>query len=194
MEKAINSKRDGIFNMVFVLTIICAVSALLLSIVFNVTKEPIAMQKRLEMINAIKSVLPKDTVNDPLKDKIEINKREIYIGKDKSGNITGVAFKCVTNEGYGGKIEIMLGLKPDGTINAIEILSHSETPGLGAKITEKWFKDQFKGRNLKNTHWKVKKDGGDIDQITGATISPRAVTKAIYNGLLFYEKIKGEIK
>ncbi len=186
-------KKENILNLVIVLTIICAISALALAYVYNITKEPIAKQKRLEMIKAIKSVLPKNVVNDPLKDKIKIDGRTVYIGKDSSGKVVGVAFKCVSNEGYGGKIEIMLGLKNDGTINAIQILSHSETPGLGAKIEQPWFKKQFKGRNLKNTKWKVKKDGGDIDQISGATISPRAVTKAVYQGLLFFDKNKSKI-
>ena len=186
-------KKENILNLVIVLTIICAISALALAYVYNITKEPIAKQKRLEMIKAIKSVLPKNVVNDPLKDKIKIDGRTVYIGKDSSGKVVGVAFKCVSNEGYGGKIEIMLGLKKDGTINAIQILSHSETPGLGAKIEQPWFKKQFEGRNLKNTKWKVKKDGGDIDQISGATISPRAVTKAVYQGLLFFDKNKSKI-
>ena len=186
-------KKENILNLVIVLTIICAISALALAYVYNITKEPIAKQKRLEMIKAIKSVLPKNVVNDPLKDKIKIDGRTVYIGKDSAGKVVGVAFKCVSNEGYGGKIEIMLGLKKDGTINAIQILSHSETPGLGAKIEQPWFKKQFEGRNLKNTKWKVKKDGGDIDQISGATISPRAVTKAVYQGLLFFDKNKSKI-
>lgn len=194
MEKTANIKKnDNILNLVIVLGIICCVSAFLLSYVYNLTKEPIAKQKRLEMIHAIKSVLPKEVANDPLKDKIIIGNRTVYIGKDESGKVVGVAFKCVSNEGYGGKIVVMLGLKVDGTINAIEIVSHYETPGLGAKIEQPWFKNQFKGRNLKNTKWKVKKDGGDIDQISGATISPRAVTKAVYQGLLFYEKNKSKI-
>ncbi len=186
-------KKENILNLVIVLTIICAISALALAYVYNITKEPIAKQKRLEMIKAIKSVLPKNVVNDPLKDKIKIDGRTVYIGKDSAGKVVGVAFKCVSNEGYSGKIEIMLGLKKDGTINAIQILSHSETPGLGAKIEQPWFKKQFEGRNLKNTKWKVKKDGGDIDQISGATISPRAVTKAVYQGLLFFDKNKSKI-
>ncbi len=188
-------KQDNTLKLVKVLTIICVVSALLLSIVYNMTKKPIARQKRLEMIKAIKSVLPPCSVNDPLKDKITIKNKNIYIGKNKNGKLCGVAFKVFSKEGYGGTIEIMLGINSkNDSINGIEILSMSETPGLGAKITEKWFKDQFKNRNLKNTNWKVKKDGGDIDQISGATISPRAVTKAVYNGLKFYKKNKSKIK
>jgi electron transport complex protein RnfG len=71
-------------------------------------------------------------------------------------------------------------------INGIEILSHLETPGLGAKIREAKFKDRFENRNLSNTAWAVKKDGGDIDGITGATISSRAVIKRVKEGLEFY--------
>ncbi len=187
-------KQDNTLKLVKVLTLICVISAFSLALIYNITKEPIAKQKRLEMIRAIKSVLPPCSVNDPLKDKITINKKDIFIGKNKNGKICGVAFKVYSNEGYGGTIEIMLGIKTkNDSINGIEILSMSETPGLGAKITEKWFKDQFKNRNLKNTVWKVKKDGGDIDQISGATISPRAVTKAVYNGLKFYAKNKNKI-
>jgi len=188
-------KQDNIVKLVVVLTIICVISAFALALVYNVTKEPIAKQKRLEMIKAIKSVLPSSAVNDPVKDKVTIEKKDIYIGKDKNNKVTGVAFKVYSKEGYGGTIEIMLGINcKDNSVNGIEILSMSETPGLGAKITEDWFKNQYKKRNLKNTNWKVKKDGGDIDQISGATISPRAVTKAVYNGLKFFEKYKNKIK
>ena len=180
--------------MIIVLTIICVISAFALSNIYNITKEPIAEQKRLEMIKAIKSVLPKSVKNDPVKDKIVIDNKNIFIGKDENGRFVGAAFKVVTKEGYSGTIEIMLGINgKDDSVNGIEILSMGETPGLGAKITQKWFKDQYKKRNLKNTNWKVKKDGGDIDQISGATISPRAVTKAVYNGLKFYVKNKAKI-
>jgi hypothetical protein len=78
-------KKENIFNMVIVLTIICAVSAFALSLVYNITKEPIAKQKRLEMIKAIKSVMPEGVVNDPLKDKIIIDNKIVYIGKNSEG-------------------------------------------------------------------------------------------------------------
>jgi electron transport complex protein RnfG len=75
----------------------------------------------------------------------------------------------------------------------MEILSHAETPGLGDKITEGWFKELFKGKNLDNIDWRVKKDGGGFDQITGATISPRAVVGAIHRGLEFFREHREEI-
>jgi electron transport complex protein RnfG len=108
-----------------------------------------------------------------------------YRGR-KEGRLTGVAFKVSSPEGYGGTIEVMVGLLPGGAIHGIEVLSHLETPGLGAKIREAKFKDRFKKRNLSNTKWAVKKDAGDIDGITGATISSRAVIKGIKGGLAFY--------
>jgi electron transport complex protein RnfG len=187
-------KQDNIFKMIFVLTIICLISAFALANIYNITKEPIAEQKRLEMVRAIKSVLPKSVINDPVKDKLVVNGKDIYIGKNDKGKNIGIAFKIFSKEGYSGMIEIMLGINcKDNSVNGIEILSMSETPGLGAKITEKWFKNQFKRKNLKNTNWKVKKDGGDIDQISGATISPRAVTKAVFEGLKFYSKNRSKI-
>ena len=77
----------------------------------------------------------------------------------------------------------------DGEITGIDILpGHGETPGLGARVDEDSFKEQFRGRSLNNSVWKVKKDGGNIDQISGATISPRGVAEAVKKGLEIYSK------
>ena len=87
----------------------------------------------------------------------------------------------------------MLGVLPDGAINGVEIVKHSETPGLGAKIVNPEFRLQFKGKSIENTRFMLKKDGGDIDQVTGATISPRAIVKAIKEGLAFFDVHSAEI-
>ena len=87
----------------------------------------------------------------------------------------------------------MVGMDPEGTVAGIEILTHNETPGLGDKITLPVFKDTFAGKNLQNADWRVKKDGGEFDQITGATISPRAVVGAVRRGLEFYHEHRDEI-
>jgi electron transport complex protein RnfG len=183
-----------ILRLIVVLTCICIGSAIALAKIYDLTKGPIAHQKRLEVLRAIKAVLPPYD-NEPDRDMVKVpmgtNKKgeEIqgvfYRGK-KEGRLTGVAFKVSSPEGYGGTIEVMVGLLPGGTIHGIEVLSHLETPGLGAKIREAKFKGRFKKRNLSNTKWAVKKDAGDIDGITGATISSRAVIKAIKGGLEFY--------
>lgn len=188
-----DAMRD-ILRLVVVLTSICIASAIALAKIYDLTKGPIAHQKRLEVLRAIKTVLPPydnepdtDTVKLPMGmgKKGEEEQRIFYRGR-KDARLIGIAFKVTSHEGYGGDIEVMVGIVPDGTICGIEILSYLETPGLGAKIVEPKFKDRFRERNLSNTKWAVKKDGGDIDGITGATISSRAVTKAIKEGLEFY--------
>ncbi|MBQ5547296.1 MAG: FMN-binding protein, partial [Prevotella sp.] len=80
--------------------------------------------------------------------------------------------------GFGGKIDMMVGFLADGTIKGTSVLSHAETPGLGANMTGK-FKDQFNGKNPASYNLSVKKDGGDVDAITAATISSRAFTGAV---------------
>jgi electron transport complex protein RnfG len=190
-----------IFRLIIVLTGICIVSAIALAKIYDLTKGPIAHQKRLEVLRAIKTVLPpydnepdRDFAKLPMgveKKGEEIN-RSFYRGK-KDGRLIGIAFKVTSSEGYGGTIEAMVGILPDGTIHGVEVLSHLETPGLGAKIGGAKFKDRFKDRNLSNTKWAVKKDAGDIDSITGATISSRAVIKAVKEGLTFYEDHKASI-
>lgn len=190
-----------ILKLMLVLTTICFVAALALARVYELTREPIAYQKRLEVLRAIRAVLP-DIDNEPDKDAVRLQLREAT--KDESREITffrgrlddkltGVAFVVVSREGYGGTIEIMLGVDPQGSILGVEILTHLETPGLGAKIVQKPFTQQFVGRNLENTKWAVRKDGGDLDQITGATISPRAVVEAVQEGLEIYQKNQGKI-
>ena len=181
----------GTGRLVITLTIICAVAAVLLSYVHDLTLKPIAAQKRLEKVRALKKVLPaygnhpdKDTVKIQLKNGHAI---EVNLAK-KDGKIIAVAFRMVSHKGYGGDIELLMGVDMHGKITGVEILSMHETPGLGARILGESFKQQFKGKDLSTTKWAVKKDGGDIDQITGATISPRAVTGAIHRGLEIFSK------
>jgi len=183
------------------LTLIAAIAGLILSLVEAVTREPIAEQRRLETLKALQAVLP------PLDNAPDADTVELIVGKDKKGKpikrlfyrgrkdsqLSGVAFKVVAPDGYSGNIEIMTGITPDGTVSGIEILNHAETPGLGAKIVEPAFKGQFKDKSLENADWRVKKDGGQFDQITGATISPRAIVKAVKGGLEYYRDHRGEI-
>jgi electron transport complex protein RnfG len=190
-----------ILRLIVVLTSLCIVSALALAKIYDLTKGPIAHQKRLEVLRAIKTVLP-PYENEPDRDMVKLPmgidkrggeiQRVFYRGR-KDGRLIGVAFKVTSPEGYGGDIEVMVGLLPNGMISGVEILSHLETPGLGAKIREAKFKDRFKNRNLSNTAWAVKRDGGDIDGITGATISSRAVIKGVKEGLEFYRDHEASI-
>lgn len=185
---------NGIPRLVLVLTLITAGAGLILSLVEAVTREPIAEQRRLETLRALQAVLPASD-NSPDEDTVDL-----VIGKDKRGrdvlrkffrgrkgeDFSGIAFQVIAPDGYSGNIAIMVGIDPEGTVSGIEILSHSETPGLGDKIVLPEFKNNFSGKNLDNADWRVKKDGGEFDQITGATISPRAVVGAVRKGLEFY--------
>ena len=196
----IDAMKD-ILRLIVVLTCLCIVSAIALAKIYDLTKGPIAYQKRLEVLRAIRTVLPPYD-NEPDRDMVKLP-----MGIDRKGNeiqgvfyrgrkgdrLIGVAFKVTSPEGYGGNIEVMVGLLPKGMIYGIEVLSHLETPGLGAKIREAKFKDRFKNLNLSNTTWAVKKDAGDIDGITGATISSRAVIKAVKEGLEFYRDHEANI-
>ncbi len=192
---------NSMLRLVMVLTLITAGAGLILSMVEAVTREPIAEQRRLETLRAIQAVLP-PADNSPDQDFVQL-----VTGQDKRGRdvlrifyrgrlaaeLSGVAFQVVAPDGYSGNIAVMVGVDPDGTVAGVEILSHSETPGLGDKITLPAFKDIFDGKNLQNADWRVKKDGGEFDQITGATISPRAVVGAVRNGLEFYREHRAKI-
>lgn len=183
-------------KLVVVLTLVCLIAALALAGVDRITKEPRLEQKRLAHLKAIKSVLPPFD-NDPLKDKKEIEEITFYLGK-KEGKITGIAFSS-KGVGYSGFITIMMGVSPeDDSITGIEILEHSETPGLGANIEKEEFRNQFKEKSLVNSKLvdgglAVKKDRGDIDALTGATISSRGATEAVDKGLKMFLKYKEQI-
>ena len=188
-------------RLALVLTLITAGAGLILSLVETATREPIAEQRRLETLRALKAVLP-PADNSPDEDTVQLLTGQDKRGRDvmrtffrgrQENELSGVAFKVVAPDGYSGNITIMVGVDPEGTVAGIEILSHNETPGLGDKITFPVFKKIFVGKNLENADWRVKKDGGEFDQITGATISPRAVVGAVHKGLEFFRAHKAEI-
>ena len=188
-------------RLVLVLTLVAAGAGLILSLVEMATRAPIAEQRRQETLRALKAVLP------PADHAVDADTVALVTGQDKRGRdvvrtfyrgrqqqvLTGVAFQVVAPDGYSGDIVIMVGVDPVGTVTGIEIIRHAETPGLGDKITLPGFKQIFAGKNLDNADWRVKKDGGEFDQITGATISPRAVVGAVRKGLEFFRDHRQEI-
>ena len=124
--------------------------------------------------------------------------REITIYRArKQGKVTGLAYE-IQGYGYSGEIRLMMGVAADGKLLGVRVLAHKETPGLGDKIEtskSKWIYD-FEGKSLTSPSaekWAVKKDGGVIDQLAGATITPRAVVKAVKGGLEFYDAHRREI-
>ncbi|NCO52933.1 MAG: RnfABCDGE type electron transport complex subunit G [Deltaproteobacteria bacterium] len=188
-------------RLLLALTLIAVCAGFILSQVERATREPIKEQRRLQMLKALSAVLPPFD-NSPDTDKVEIPdgldkkgqpRMKTFYRARQGGELKGVAFKVIAPDGYSGNIEVMVGVDPQDLINGIAIVSHAETPGLGSKINEPAFKDQFKGKGLDNVDWRVKKDGGEFDQITGATISPRAVVGAVSKGLEFYRQHRAEL-
>ena len=185
------------FKLVGILTVICAAAGLLLAVVQRATKEPIEAAGRAERLDAIKRVLPPYD-NEPDRNSVTVegphgNPWTFYVAR-RDGAFAGAAFETVSSQGYGGDIVVMVGVSADDQVHAIEILKAKETPGLGAKIADPEFKSQFAGRDIQTTTWAVKKDQGDIDQITAATISSRAVVSAVEKALKVYQENKGRIQ
>jgi electron transport complex protein RnfG len=128
--------------------------------------------------------------------QVDHETKTIYVAKSND-KVISVAFE-MTAQGYSGPITVMLGVDRKGELLGVRVLSHTETPGLGDKIeAEKshWIFG-FDGLSLSNpneSQWKVKKDGGYFDQFTGATITPRAVVKAIEAGLELFKTHQGQL-
>lgn len=190
------AKTESTFkNMVLSLTLISLGASACLGYVYQMTKEPIELSLLAKKLEAIKLVVP-DFNNDPNSEMYKLptgegDSLEIYPAK-KDGILVGYGVKTYTKKGFSGNITLAAGFKTDGTIVNITVLDHKETPGLGTKITEPQFKDQFKDKNPLQFALKVKKDGGPVDAITAATISSRAFCDAVqraYNTLQ-----KGESK
>ncbi len=186
-----------ILRLCFVLTIIAAVSAGVLAFVNQQTEKPIGKSHLDEKMSAVRSVLPPFD-NEPDRDTVKIKEdgagTTLFYRGRKDGAITGVAFAAVAPNGYSGEIEIMIGVDTEGIVWGIEVLKHLETPGLGSKIETSDFRDQFKGKSLSDPEqWEVMKDGGVFKQITGATISSRAVTFAVAQSLEFFRKHSSRI-
>ena len=186
------SKRESNFiNMVITLFLVAAIAALALGGVYTVTKEPIAIAKQKKLEAAIKSVMPDfDTIVEAKFIDPEGKDSLTFYYAFKNGEEIGAAIKTYTMEGFSGKIELMIGMLDDGTINNTAVLAHKETPGLGDKmdIKKSDFPLQFKGKNPNGFNLKVTKDGGDVDAITAATISSRAFCDAVQRAYNTFER------
>ena len=188
-------KPSTLINMVVALLVITAVSGGVLGLVYGMTKDAIAEVDQKKNEAAIKAVLPLENVTYKA-DTLKYNYEGVdmtfpcNLAYDANGNFQGAAVK--TNEGgFGGKIDMMVGFLADGTIKGTSVLSHAETPGLGANMTGK-FKDQFVDKNPADFKLIVKKDGGDVDAITAATITSRAFSKAVDKAYKAFEANKAQ--
>ena len=173
-------------NMVVVLFSVTLIASAAVGYVQTLTAGPIEAAKEAKQVNAIRQVIPGEFDNDPNADVWKVQtpdsgELEFYPAK-KNGELVGTAVKTYTNNGFGGKIWLMVGFNPDGTISNYSVREHKETPGLGSKM-DTWFvkdgKGDIIGKNPGGNGLKVSKDGGDVDAITAATISSRAFLDAV---------------
>jgi len=143
--------------------------------------------------------VPADSIdNDMLADTVTVSNQDllgnestlVYLGRNKLEPVAAV-FTSVVPDGYSGPIKLLVAVRSDGTRGGVRVVSHKETPGLGDKVEERksdWVFG-FRDKSLDNPpleRWKVKRDGGDFDQFTGATITPRSIVNAVKNTLIFY--------
>ncbi len=184
----------SIINMALRLSLICAIAAFALANVAEVTRGPIAASEARAQREAVEAVLPSfaklaiDTLH------AETDAPALYFSGVGDEGPTGTAFKSASGLGYSGNIEIMMGVNPQGIISGVRVLSHAETPGLGANYAAPEMLDEFYKDRLIGDNWKLKKDGGEVDAVTGATITGRAIADAIETGLQKYLNDQNSIK
>ena len=170
-------KESTLTNMLIALMVITIVSGGVLGFVYGLTKDTIRMNDQIKNDKAIKEVLMTEQKVDSLV-KIECDTLVYYWAFTADNQLIGAAIKT-SQEGFSSKIELMVGILANGKINKVSVLKQQETPGLGANMTDNEFIGQFDSKNPATFKLKVKKDGGDVDAITSATISSRAVSEAI---------------
>jgi electron transport complex protein RnfG len=176
----------------------------LLAYVFQITKVPIEKSEAAARLALFRQIVPASMHdNDILKDTLTIAPNDLL------GNIqasvanrvrinnapAAIILEAIAHDGYSGDIKLLIAIKYDGEISGVRVLTHKETPGLGDYIDiakDDWIK-LFDAESLTKTddkNWQVRKDGGQFDYMAGATITPRAVVKAVHKALKYFEANK----
>lgn len=177
------AKKESTFlNMTLTLFVITIVAGVSLGFINDITKGPKAEAKLARKTSALKNVLPEFN-NNPVQEvsliKSDLAKDSIEIYPAFLDEVqAGTAVVGSSEKGFSGLVKIMVGFHPDGTINNIAVLEQKETPGLGTKMKDEKFIRQFRDKDPSTFNLKVKKDQGDVDALTGATITTRAFGEA----------------
>ena len=194
-------------KMIKIPLILCIVTLLtsgLLMLSEKLTHEKIAEQKKILLLNSLKQLIPDNLHdNDLINSTLTIYESEllchrkvqkVYVGQLQD-ELSIIALPVTSRTGYSGDIDLIVGIQANGEITTVKILEQHETPGLGDLIEahkSDWLL-QFPQKSLENLadkQWQVKKDGGNFDQITGATITPRAVVTAVHQALTYFKDNK----
>jgi len=196
-----SGKTHPVIGSGLLLGLIALIGTSLLAGINELTHERILAQDKLRELQQLNQIVPVTLYdNDLLEDVIEVSSETFFrqrepvtVYRARMGNEPVATLMRVTApDGYNGDIRLLIGIDPDGEVIGVRVVSHRETPGLGDPI-EIERSDWILGFNRKSlvnpesTGWAVKRDGGEFDQFTGATISPRAVVRAVHNTLLYFD-------
>ncbi len=193
--------RDKPYTQGLILGTFTLLVCVFVSAVAFVTKSPIKQRQIEDTQNMLSQVFPASMYDNHLGQEeytltLDGKPVHFFLGR-KNGVPSGIVLFADTT-GYSGAINMLLGIDANGVLTGVRVTNHKETPGLGDLIEpakSKWIFG-FEGKSLDNTsqkNWHVKKDGGEFDSFTGATITPRGVVKGVYEGLQLFAKHKGEI-
>ncbi|MGN0333169.1 MAG: RnfABCDGE type electron transport complex subunit G [Lachnospiraceae bacterium] len=188
---------NKILKNTLILTIITLIAGLALGFVYEITKDPIAQAQDAAKKEAWQAVFPEASLDDF--EQIDVDQKAADEAVKAMGvNATidevckvgedGYVITTTDKEGYGGDIQITVGITADGTVNGVSILSISETAGLGMRATDPSFYEQYQAKQAEKFY--VSKDGGDgepIDALSGATITSRAMTGAVNAALGYFQ-------
>jgi len=180
--------KESALRVILILVLISALSAVLLAWVNQVTSEPIARNKLAETRKAISQVLSAqpDLHFEPRAVEMLVDGSPVryYPAYDARQKLAAIAVVVFAPNGFTNDFEMMVGIDSSCHILDTYVLDHKETPGLGDGMKEEQFKVQFRGKGQDNFRWLVKKDGGDIDALTAATITSRAFTRGAERALM----------
>ena len=185
----------------FLLWLFAVIGTTLVAVTQQQTLERIAANEKKALLRTLTALIPANQIdNDIAQDTLQIPASEL-LGTDKASMVyrarketrpVAVVFSVIAAGGYSGDIHLLVAVYDNGSLAGVRAVKHSETPGLGDAIEARkssWILG-FNGKSLTNPgveRWKVKRDGGDFDQITGATITPRAIVQAVKNSLEYYQ-------
>ena len=196
MKRIARSTLQTAINLVF----FAVVGTAILASVFYMTHDAIVKSEEAEKLKLITQIVPSSIFdNDIIQDTLNIPADPLLGNIDSSlayrarikGEPSAVVLEAVAPDGYSGKINLILAVRANGELAGVRVVSHRETPGLGDYIElpkSPWIKG-FDGKSrevYKDANWKVKKDGGQFDYMAGATITPRAVIKAVNKALIYF--------
>jgi len=204
---AISPIVDNMIRMGLMLALFAMVGTGILALTHRATASRIAANERNAMLERLNQLLPIGSYDNVLlEDTVQVSHPSllgspqpmmVYRGR-LQGQPVGAVLTAIAPDGYSGAIRLLVGIRPDGSLLGVRVTAHQETPGLGDLIDVQrsgWILG-FTDKSLDNppsAKWAVKKDGGVFDQFTGATISPRAVVKAVHQALQFYRDHPSEI-